>query len=112
MATILYCWRCGTEVPMLDEQEWDQLGPYLTNAIEQIQAYRQKTGAPLSEARTHAFDAALEKYFELTGYRETNADALWHHRLQMVGPICSKCGKPLRTPAAKFCAECGEVRQS
>ncbi|MGF1628515.1 MAG: hypothetical protein ACFCUT_03520 [Kiloniellaceae bacterium] len=95
---------------MLDEDEWAQVQPLLANAIEQIKRYREIHGASLSEARAKGYGReALERYFQITGFRETNADALWHHRLSDFGPPCRACGKPLRTPRAKLCAECGEA---
>ena len=51
--------------------------------------------------------AALDRYFAITGFRETNPNALWHHVLSLYGPPCEACGKPLRTPAANWCAACG-----
>jgi hypothetical protein len=92
---------------MLDESEWELVGPLLSNTIQNIKEYRRQTGASLAEARKHHNTAALDKYFELTGYREASFDAIWHHRLSAFGPPCSHCGKLLRTPKAKFCAECG-----
>ena len=52
----------------------------------------------------------LEEYNRITGFGETNPNAVWHHRISLYGPACSMCGKPLRTPAARFCAACGTVR--
>jgi hypothetical protein len=70
---------------MLDEKEWTTLRP----------------------ASPQAKLAILDRYFELTGFRETNINAVWHHRLSLYGPPCEACGKPLRTPKASFCAACG-----
>jgi hypothetical protein len=93
---------------MLDEEEWAQVQPLLGNAIEQIKLYRETHGASLSEAKERGYGAeALERYYQITGFRETNPNALWHHRLSDLGPPCNTCGKPLRTPRAKFCAACG-----
>lgn len=50
---------------------------------------------------------ALQVYEEITGFHETNKNALWHHRLSVYGPPCLHCGKPLRTTRAKHCAACG-----
>jgi len=45
-------------------------------------------------------DRILRRYFELTGFEETNPNAVWHHVASQYGPPCSSCGKPLRTPRA------------
>ncbi len=97
---------------MLDEHEWEKIAPLLSNAIEQIKRYREIHGVSLAEARAKGYGkAALAAYFEMTKFKETNADALWHHRVSLFGPPCVACGKPLRTPMAKHCAECGSPRQ-
>jgi uncharacterized OB-fold protein len=49
----------------------------------------------------------LERYREITGFEETNACAAGHHVVSLYGPSCRACGKPLRTPRARFCAACG-----
>ena len=104
----LYCWRCDVDVPMLDDYEWDIVAPHLSNAIEQIKQYRQTHGVSLAEALDKGFgQEALRIYEKLTGFKETNATALWHHRISLYGPPCATCGKPLRTPSASICAACG-----
>ena len=50
--------------------------------------------------------AMLEMYRLLTGWEETNPAAIGHHRISLYGPPCESCGKPLRTPRARFCAAC------
>jgi hypothetical protein len=106
MAKVLYCWRCKADIPMLEDQEWEEVLPALTGGIQQIKTYRETTGASLAEAKNQISGTeALEKYLEITGYRETNIDALWHHRASMFGPPCLECSKPLRTPQARMCAE-------
>jgi hypothetical protein len=108
MAQTLYCWRCQMEVPMLDELEWARIAPSLSNAAADIVAYRKTHGVSLAEAREHGYGIeALAEYFRITGYRETGADVLWHHRLSLYGRPCTACDTPLRTPQAKHCAECG-----
>lgn len=113
MPTVHYCWRCGVEVPMLDEAEWAELDPVLSSMIRHIQGYREKTGASLADAVKLGHEQpALDKYFELTGFRESNVNALWHHRLSQHGPPCSCCGKLLRTSRAARCVECGHAAGS
>lgn len=93
---------------MLDEAEWAEVHPHLANALEDIKRYRAEHGVSLAEARRVGYGkSALERYFQITGFRETNPDALWHHRLSLFGPPCGVCGMPLRTPQAKLCADCG-----
>jgi hypothetical protein len=94
MPKTAYCWRCKLAVPMLDEQEWEQVLPHLESRLR-------------SGLRDVYGQGALTRYFEITGFRETNVNAIWHHRLSQFGPPCPSCGKLLRTPRAKLCAECG-----
>ncbi|HTW47664.1 MAG TPA: hypothetical protein VMD92_06940 [Acidobacteriaceae bacterium] len=77
-------------MPMLDELEYARLD-------------RVKISEPALRKR---LEAALEEYNRLTGYHETNANAIWHHRLSLYGPPCRACGRPLRTPKAKLCGSC------
>ena len=96
---------------MLTEEEWELVAPGFENAMEQIMRYREECNCSLVEARKKGYGQnALAQYEEITGFKETNADALFHHRLIIYGPPCHGCGKPLRTPRAKYCAMCGEIR--
>ena len=96
---------------MLDEQEWAVIEPLLLNRISEIKQYRKDYQASLTEAVRQDFgQEALQRYYELTGTTESNPDVLWHHRAWLFGPPCMACGKPLRTPRAAFCAECGALR--
>jgi hypothetical protein len=92
-----YCWRCRVEIPMLDETQFEQVlielmfgGDAMHRRVPEAEAYR----------------SALDLYEEFTGVRETNFRALYHHRIAMYGRPCAHCGKPLCTPAARFCAAC------
>ena len=110
MPQTLYCWRCRIEIPMLDEQEWQRVGALL--GVDGIKAYQERQRVGLEQAKNEASWEALALYREITGFAETNANALWHHRIALFGPPCHVCGKPLRTPRAKLCAECGSARAS
>lgn len=108
MAKTVFCWRCRVDVPMLEEDEWKEILPYLSDVIGQIKETMKRDGVSLADARQFGWGkSALERYYGLTGYRETRPDNLFHHRISLVGPPCPSCGKPRRTPRAKFCAECG-----
>ena len=52
------------------------------------------------------FDPVLQEYERITGVRETNVNAFFHHVLSLYGPPCAHCHKPLRTPQAKLCGSC------
>jgi hypothetical protein len=96
---------------MLTDQEWAELEPLMNRVILDIKNYRTEFNCSLEEAyRANFGENALKAYGVITGYNERNLNALWHHRVSLYGPPCQKCGKPLRTPKAAYCAECGAVR--
>ena len=78
----------------------------------QIKRYREKHACSLAEATTKGFGRdACALYEEITGFPESNANALFHHRLSLYGPPCHSCGKPLRTPQETYCPMCGTERK-
>jgi hypothetical protein len=95
-------------MPLLDEDEGKEIHPLLSAGIRELKEYRKQTHESLTEALGNNQGLpVLLKYKELTGYAETNINAIWHHRRSDFGPECPNCGKLFRTPRAKFCAECG-----
>jgi hypothetical protein len=76
---------------MLDEGEFELISSLLNTKAER---------------RDQIFGPALLEYEPITGVRETNPNAIFHHRLSIYGTPCAKCGKPLRTPRAKLCGFC------
>lgn len=92
---------------MLDEKEWEEMGPLLRSHIEEIKNLRAAEGLSLAEARKKVSTHACDRFKELTGFEETNAEAIWHHRRALYGRDCPKCGKPFRTPEARYCVACG-----
>ena len=94
------------DIPMLTEEEWATISTHLSDSIQQIKRYREEHGCSLQEATQKGLGSALDVYERLTGFKETNPNALWHHRLGIYGPPCQACGKPLRTPQARYCAMC------
>jgi hypothetical protein len=92
---------------MLTDSEWAEVRPLLQSDIERIKSHRADTGIGLQEALATLRHSACERYFELTGFRETNPNSLWHHYLSLYGPECPQCGHLFRTARASFCANCG-----
>lgn len=93
---MLYCWRCKTEVPMLDENEYAKLAELYRFGMRQF-----------GGSATERMRPACEWYERKTGVVETNANVIMHHRIALYGEPCGNCAKPLRSPQAAFCAACG-----
>lgn len=99
-------------VPNLGEDEWREVAPIFYEPEDRIENHRlssraRKTRSPEDVAAV----PVLAKYNELTGFFESNTNAIWHHRRVLFGPVCDTCGKPVRTPRARFCAECGTTTE-
>ena len=90
---MLWCWRCKAEMPMLDDEEYSRVTSFRPT-VERGQSLQQR------------FAGMLAEYERITGFRETNPNAVFHHRLSDYGPPCRFCGKPLRTPHARLCGNC------
>jgi hypothetical protein len=100
------------DIPMLEEDEWRIVWEQLHNATLAIKADRSETGATLAETSIRSiFQPALEAYERITGFRETNHNALYHHRVALYGPPCRNCGRPLRIPDARLCGSCMAPRE-
>ena len=87
------------EVAMLNEEEYVRAYELYGQGIRAKEGTRQERFQPL-----------LDFYFGLTGEKETEPNAVMHHRIAQYGPPCENCGKPYRTPQAAFCAACGHKR--
>jgi hypothetical protein len=97
------------EIPMLDEEEFTIVAQLYGAAFSATKEFREQHGLSLgSLSIEERFRPALDAYERLTGLRETNANAVMHHRLALFGPPCMACGKPLRSPRARRCMECGK----
>ena len=104
----LWCWRCQMDVAMLEEREFFEMADLYSEAMEGTKRFRENTGADLKHPTINdLFKPVRDKYEQLTGMKESNHNAIVHHRLALYGAPCTRCGKPLRTPKAKFCASCG-----
>jgi ribosomal protein L37E len=82
---MLWCWRCKSEVPMVDEKEWNAL-------------LRKRRDAPV-----------LREYERLTGGKGglKAKKQMLAHRRSNYGEACPRCGRLFRTPRVRFCAKCG-----
>lgn len=80
---------------MLDDDEYKRVAALLNTGSE-------------GSIRERMFGPFLNEYERITGRRETNPNAIFHHIVSKYGPPCACCGKPLRTPRAQMCVACGE----
>ncbi|MBN8712249.1 MAG: hypothetical protein J0I10_22985 [Verrucomicrobia bacterium] len=92
---------------MLTEDEWEIIHPLLVLNLKQIQDIRVEKGLALDQALAEYRSLACEKFEQMTGYQETNMNAIWHHRRSLFGRECPSCGHLFRTPQSRFCAHCG-----
>lgn len=101
---IRYCWRCRMDIPMLDSEEGKIASKLLSEGFQEA---RKLSKASIQEN----FKKLLDYYKEVTGFEETNPNAIMHHFIDMYGPDCENCGKPYRTKTATFCPKCGNRRE-
>ena len=92
---------------MLDEAEFAGVAELYRQGMEGTKESRQRWNLPMEKAGLEErMQPMLHRYTEITGYVETNPNAVMYHRLSLYGPPCGQCGKPLRTPRAKLCRSC------
>ena len=93
-----YCWRCEADLPFLNENEYSYIEPYLSIPlpIKKIEGKEALSIIPMG------------LFEHMTGYRLNDWGDINHHRRSLHGPECSNCGHLLRTPQARFCANCSK----
>lgn len=101
-----YCWRCRTVMPMLDDEEWKVMESLLRQSLDSAKELG-KSGLSFHQSIQEDGRPAFDFYEQVSGIRETNFNALWHHYRSLYGPDCPECGVPFRTHQASFCANCG-----
>jgi hypothetical protein len=92
------------EIPMLDEVEFEKASDLYRKGFHNHEVSL--------ESRSLRFKELLDFYFEITGYTETEPNAILHHRIELYGENCERCGKPYRTNTATFCASCGNLNRN
>ena len=111
---VMYCWRCGRDVAMLDEDEFAVVDKLYYTAVRTIkERSRHWDAEKRTELLMQQYAPSLDAYRKLTGTDHVgNPSELLHHRISIYGPICENCGKPLRTPRASHCVACGKDRST
>jgi hypothetical protein len=116
---LMWCWRCQMDIPMLEPDEVEQVfglqgkGLVMLDPESFRQIHEEFAGDPDGLQKRLDFErdygGMLREYERITGFRETEPMALYHHQVALYGPPCEWCGKPLRTPDAKVCGACGKL---
>lgn len=98
---------------MLEPEEYRLVMQAKKAGMILVEQERLRRGLPavlplvLEDRGTEFHRPMLEMYRLLTGFEETNPNAVYHHRTAQFGPPCPQCHKPLRTPQARYCPQCG-----
>ncbi len=115
----MWCWECGMEVPMFDEEEFAFFETEYNRAINL--APEERAGALDRSSAQALFDSwyalgerrfrrMLEEHERMTGMFIGDPQAILHHRISLYGGPCPRCGKTLRTPESQICEACGHQR--
>ncbi|MFF2089323.1 hypothetical protein [Paenibacillus sp. NPDC058174] len=108
---MMWCWRCKCEMPMLDEEEYLRIHKLFGDCMTASQEFRQEHGLHLQIISVEEkFIPVVKEYEKITGLSGVHHNAIMHHRISLYGEACRHCGKPLRTPNAKLCAGCGQLK--
>ena len=93
---------------MLAEEDYAEALRLYVECARDVKQFRGRWQVPLEGASIRERFLPLRKWYEeLTGVADCHENAIMHHRLSNFGRPCRMCGKPLRSPRAKFCAACG-----
>lgn len=101
-----YCWRCKKIMPFLEEREWKQVDPLISDVTRAIKDYRAEHGCDIKTAIANIPDVASARFETLTGMPGVKAAVIHHHRLSAWGRECPRCGHLLRARNANICANC------
>jgi hypothetical protein len=94
-------------MPMLDEDEYARVSRLYSESVKATKRFRERTGVSLKDPSIdELYRPVRDEYERLTGIKESNHNAIMHHRLSLYGPPCKQCQRPLRTPKAKLCGSC------
>ena len=117
----LWCWRCRAVVAMLDDDEWElvqEVGAAGESGLEVLERERVRRGLPPISGSPEELPFPHRKswpylaaYRLITGVADASLFVVRHHVASKYGAPCTGCGRPLRTPVARFCVACGTPAQ-
>ena len=83
------------DVPMLGKVEYKIAFDLYTEEVN---------NADINLSREKRFEKLLQNYLGVSGFRESEPNAIMYQRIEQYGSSCENCGKPYRTKMASFCA--------
>ena len=96
---------------MLEDDELTLVNQAREAGMALVEAEAQRRGTAIIPMQltgvARRLQPMVEMYKLLTGFEETNPNAVMHHAVHLYGPPCPQCRKLLRTPEARFCVACG-----
>jgi hypothetical protein len=97
---------------MLDEHEYTYFHDLYVRCHASLGEYLVTHDGHPPEAAVleDLFRPMLDEFERLTGRRDLDPKEIIQHGLADYGPPCSNCGRPLRSPTAPMCFECGTPR--
>jgi|SRR5581483_7987372 len=86
-----YCWRCRISVPMLNEAEYSEVSKLYGECMHATKEFRERHGLSLTGLNIEErFKPVRDAYLKMTGFNETNHNAIMHHRLASLGRDCRR----------------------
>jgi hypothetical protein len=107
---VIYCYRCKSDVPGLDDAEDAELRALWKSCCEMEREHTGDLNAwkVIGVARTSPnFAPVRDRYRQITGQDMATKCMDFFHRLSAMGSPCPNCGVALRTPKAQICLACG-----
>jgi hypothetical protein len=96
---MMWCWRCKTDVPILDDDEYRQVTAVRGTGTHR--SIQEKFMGPV-----------LAEYERITGFHETNANAIFHHRASDYGPPWLVVREAFANPESQTLRPLHEVGES
>ena len=75
---------------MLADQEYVAIAASFQSSIRSVKSHRIETGVSLKTPSVAERFEPESKNEAMPGYRETNENAIMHHRLSLYGPPCKR----------------------
>ncbi|HYE63331.1 MAG TPA: hypothetical protein VD997_15170 [Phycisphaerales bacterium] len=108
----VWCSRCKRHVGVFDDTEHERFRALYVEGVQAVKAFRERTGAPLSEVSFKTLFAPMYRaYAEFGGDSEVIAEEVLKHQRGRFGPPCATCGLELQSSRANWCIGCGARRK-